>query len=106
MPAITSVLYKKVNSNPNFLYYKAIYSPNEYIEFNYNKTNDQTSLISYTVNGQNIVPILAAIDGGSAEKKQAELYLTYLKIKNGVDVGSVSGFEGGAGAAVVNFVTA
>lgn len=69
---------KALDSSNN--YYKAIYSANEYIEFKYNKPYGTTTLISYTVEGKNILDILKAV-GTTPEKTQPNLYLNYVKIK-------------------------
>lgn len=50
---------KVVDSNT--LYYKVTYSASEFMEFRYNKISGATTLVSYTVDGKNIVAIVNAV---------------------------------------------
>lgn len=59
IPSITFVLMKVVDSNT--LYYKVTYSASEFMEFRYNKISGATTLVSYTVDGKNIVAIVNAV---------------------------------------------
>lgn len=59
IPSIVSVLMKVSAVNVN--YYKVTYPGTEFMEFRYNKTSGATSLVSYTVDNQNILGILGAV---------------------------------------------
>lgn len=58
IPPIDSVMMK---INGAVTYYKTTYSPSQFIQFTYNKTSGVTKLISYTVDGANILGILNAV---------------------------------------------
>lgn len=58
IPPIDSVTMK---INGTATYYKATYSPSQFIQFTYTKATNVTKLISYTVDGANILGILNAV---------------------------------------------
>lgn len=103
IPAIESVMMKANGSGTN--YFKVNYSPVEYMEYKYNKTSGVTTVISYTVEGFNILDILGAV-GTTPEKFEDQLYLTYLETKKSVEpYKGLASFLYGVAETQLSFVT-
>ena len=75
IPPIKSIEYKNIG---NKKYYKIIYSAQEYSEFEYFNDTNKVNVLSYTVDGENIILALATIKP-LAEKRSNETLLNFIQ---------------------------